>query len=217
MAGEGHYLINTGRITTDGGAFADEAVGELHAAGVLVTGDDALVENTRKGVIESKNADSAAVELNVVERDGLSNAGTSSTLENFGLIKGAAVAVLGGDGQETVFNHGRILGGVVLGDGADTFVFGKGGTLSGNLFLGKGNDLVVVEDGSGKSRIADFVAGAGSDDRIDVSAFFSSIDDLTAHSHQSGNDVIITLDRNDQLTLANVQLIGLHAGDFLFV
>ena len=188
----------------------------MRAAGVLVSGDGALVENTRTGVIESKNADSAAVELNIVERSGLSNADTSSHLENFGLIKGAGVAVLGGDGHETVINHGRIVGDVDLGNGADTFVFGKGGSLSGDLRLGGGDDHVVVEDGSGKSRIADFVEGAGTDDEIDVSAFFTNFDDLKAHSHQNGSDVIIDLDRNDQLVLSNVQLLGLHADDFLF-
>ena len=214
MIGDDHHLTNSGQITTDGGE-VDGPLGLFRAAGVVVSGDDALVENTRKGVIESKDADSAAVELNVVERDGpCPIADTSSHLDNFGLIKGAAVAVLGGDGQETVVNHGRIVGDVVLGNGDDTFVFGKGGTLSGNLFLGGGDDLVVVEDGSGTSRIADFVAG--SDDQIDVSAFFTDIDDLMAHSRQSGDDVVINLDQNDQLVLSNVQLSGLQ-DNFLFV
>ena len=68
------------------------------------------MENARKGVIESGDTASAAVELNVLERDGLSNADTSSVLENFGLIKGPDVAVLGGAGQVTVINHGSIKG-----------------------------------------------------------------------------------------------------------
>src|SRR5262249_39331487 len=161
------------------------------AAGVVVSGDAALVENARGGVIESLNADSAAVELNVLERDGLSNAATSSTLENFGLIEGAAVAVLGGAGAETVINHGRIVGDVDLGAGADTFIFGKGGTVVGDVFLGGGDDLVIIEDGSGTTHIADFAAGAASGDVIDASEFFSSFGALMAHSHQSGNDVVI--------------------------
>lgn len=221
MIGDGHHLTNRGRITTDGGAFDGATVGlpigELSAAGVVVSGDDALLENTRTGVIESKNAASAAVELNVLERDGLSNADTSSTLENFGLIKGAAVAVLGGTGQETVINHGRIVGDVVLGDGADTFVFGKGGVLDGALLLGGGDDLVLIEDGSGTSRIQDFVAGAGTDDVIDVTAFFSSFEELqVASSVNEGGDVVVALDHNDVLIIGSVQLSALNAGDFLF-
>src|SRR5262249_39766315 len=134
-----------------------------------------------------------------------------------GLIRGAAVAVLGGAGQETVINHGRIVGDVDLGAGADTFVFGKGGTLAGDLFLGDGDDFVRIENGSGTTHIADFAAGAASGDVIDVSAFFSSFSALKAHSHQQGNDVVIDLDRNDQLVLEHVQLTTLNAGDFLLV
>ena len=146
MLGDGHHLTNSGRITTDGDAFEDEGVGLLHAAGVLVSGDDAIVENARKGVIESRDIASAAVELNV-EREGFPTADMSSRLENFGFIKGAAVAVLGGDGQETVVNHGRIVGDVLLDDGDDTFVFGNGGSVAGDVFLGGGDDHVVVENG----------------------------------------------------------------------
>jgi hypothetical protein len=105
----------TARITTDGGAFVGDPVGEMRAAGVVVSGDEAVVENTRTGIIESKNAASAAVELNVLERDGFPTADLSSSLENFGLIKGAGVAVLGGAGEETVVNHGHIVGDVDLG------------------------------------------------------------------------------------------------------
>ena len=56
------------------------------------------------------------------------------------------------------FGFIRIVGDVVLGDGVHTFVFGNGGTLSGNLFLGGGNDLVLIENGSGTTDISDFAA-----------------------------------------------------------
>jgi hypothetical protein len=215
MAGDGHHLTNSGRITTDGGALDSDILGLIRAAGVVVSGDEALVQNTRSGVIESENGHSAAVELNVVERDGLPASGMSSRLENSGLIKGAGPAVLGGAGHETVINHGHIVGDVMLGDGADTFVFGKGGSVAGDVFLGGGNDLVRIENGSGSSHIADFAAGAASGDVIDVSAFFSSFHEVQTHSRQLGHDVVITLDRNDQLVLANVHLNALNAGDFL--
>ena len=68
MIGDNHHLTNSGQITTDGGE-VDGPLGLFRAAGVVVSGDDALVENARKGVIESENADLAAVELNIVERD----------------------------------------------------------------------------------------------------------------------------------------------------
>ena len=182
---------------------------------MVVSGDDALIENTETGVIRSENADSAAVELNVLKRSGLNNAGTSSQVENSGLIEGANVAILGGDGQETVVNHGSIVGDVILGGGADTFIFGDGGSLDGDLFLGAGNDLVVIQDGAGTVEIADFTAGPSKADVIDVRLFNLSFDQLNIQ--QSGNDTIIELDADDQLVLKDTLASSLSASDFLFV
>ena len=217
MAGDGHHLTNSGLITANGAAIDAGPLGILHAAGVIVVGDGALVENTRSGIIESLNADSAAVELNILERPGLPAAAMSSTLENFGLIEGA-VAVLGGAGQEEVINHGRIVGDVNLGGGNDTFVFATGGALNGDLVLGGGDDIVRIENGSGTSTVTDFDgAGVAGGDRIDVSAFFSNINELKAESVQSGSDVVVGLDNNDTLVLTGVQLNALNGGDFIFV
>jgi hypothetical protein len=214
VIGDGNHVTNSGRISTDGGVFDRGPLGLVRAAGVIVSGDQALVENTRSGIIRSEDAASAAVELNVQEFAGAPAADLSARLENSGLIRGAGIAVLGGAGQETVVNHGRIVGDVVLGDGADSFVFGKGGTLAGDLLLGDGDDLVLIENGAGKIGIADFSAAGG--DVVDVSAFFSTFGELTAHSHQSSGDVVVNLDNNDTLVLANLQLTVLSAGDFVF-
>ena len=214
VVGDGHHITNSGRIATDGGLFDRGPLGLVSAAGIIVSGDDALVENTKSGVIRSEDADSAAIELNVQEFAGAPAAGLSALVENDGLIRGASIAILGGAGEETVINHGRIVGDVVLGDGADSFVFGKGGTLAGDLLLGNGDDLVLVENGAGRIVIADFSAAGG--DVVDVSAFFSSFEDLAAHSKQRNGDVVIALDHNDSVTLANVQLAALNAGDFAF-
>jgi hypothetical protein len=211
MAGDGHDLTNGGTITTNGGAFDAGPLGIMHAAGVVVVGDGALVENARTGTIQSLDAASPAVELNVIERPGHPAAALSSRLENFGLIEGPAIAILGGAGQETVINHGRIVGDVDLGDGADTFVFGKGGSLDGHLFLGGGNDHVVVENGSGTSRIEDFATGQ---DVANLSAFFSNFAQVTANSKDTSAGMVITLDHNDQLALVGVH--ALNPGDFSF-
>jgi hypothetical protein len=115
-----------------------------------------------------------------------------------------------------VINHGRIVGDVVLGDSADTFVFGKSGALAGDLSLGGGHDLVRIENGAGKAHIADFSVDGASSDVVDVSDFFSDFSELKGHSVQCGADVFVTLDRNDQLVLENLQLKTLGAEDFLF-
>ena len=218
MSGDGHHLINSGQIASNGGTFETGVThGDLRAAGVVVSGDDAWVTNTFSGVIQSQNAASAAVELNVLEHDGLSAANNSSHLENFGLIQGAGLAVLGGAGQEHVINYGVIVGDIDLGAGDDEFVAGTGGVLNGNLNLGDGDDLVRIENGSGTTHIADFVSGDFSGDVIDVSAFFSNLDELIAASSQNSGDVEISLDQDDTLILAGVQLDTLNAGDFWFV
>ena len=126
IIGDRHHLTNSGRISTDGGVFDRGPLGLVSAAGVIVSGDDAIVENTRSGVIRSDDAASAAVELNVEELAGVPAAGLSARLENSGMIRGDSIAVLGGDGEETVINHGRIVGNVDLGGGADTFRLRQG-------------------------------------------------------------------------------------------
>jgi hypothetical protein len=114
-------------------------------------------------------------------------------------------------------DDGQIVGDVDLGDGADTFVFGQGGTIAGDLVLGGGNDVVVIEDGAGRAEIADFAAGASGGDVIEISEFFANFGQLMSHNRQRGDDVVVTLDRNDTLVLNNVQLSALNNGDFVFV
>jgi hypothetical protein len=140
----------------------------------------------------------------------------SARLENRGLIKGAEVAILGGGGEETVINHGRIVGDVVLGDGDDTYVGGKGSSLAGDLVLGDGDDVVVVTDGIGTLRIADFAAGTAGGDVLDVSDFFSDFGDVLARASQKGGNTVIALDHDDRLVLQNTVLGALDAGDFQF-
>ncbi|MBH5401556.1 hypothetical protein HZZ13_27770 [Bradyrhizobium sp. CNPSo 4010] len=214
LGGTGSHFVNSGNIATDGGAAASPTLGNIHAAGVLVSGVDVLVENRSDGAIRSSDPASAAVELNAMIRPGLSNAETSSRLDNAGLIKAAGTAILGGDGRETVVNHGSIVGDVVLGDGADTFVLGSHGHLAGKLYLGGGNDLVRIERDAGSMRVADFAAGTTSGDAVDLSAYFSSFDQVMAHSRQAGSDVVVELG-HDRLVLEHVQLAALNGGDFV--
>ncbi|HET7714069.1 MAG TPA: hypothetical protein VFK86_00425 [Bauldia sp.] len=213
--GDGNHITNSGRIATDGGIAGAGPLGPLSAAGVIVSGHDAIVENETTGLIRSADAASAAVELNIIERIGLIVADTATRLENFGKIKGADLAILGGAGEETVVNRGRIVGDVDLGAGADTFVFGKGGTVASTVLLGEGDDLVCIRNGAGEAEVADFAAGPGGD-VADVSAFFASFAELMSEAEQDGGDVAIDLDHNDRLVLRDVQLGDLSAGDFLF-
>ena len=104
-----------------------------------------------------------------------------------------------------------------MGAGNDSFVAGKGGSLSGTLTLGDGNDLIIFEKGGGHLTVTDFVAGAGTDDVMDLSGFgYASFADVMSHASQSGSDVILKLDPKDVIVLENVTLGSLAADDFTF-
>jgi hypothetical protein len=213
LVGDGHEFNNSGTVTANGGTATNEQLGSVRAAGVLVSGNNVSIDNEGSGSIISNHAGSAAIELNVIDRDGVVNAQLSSLVDNFGLIEGVDVAISGGAGQETVVNHGQIIGNVMLGAGDDTFVFGKGGQVVGDVYLGAGNDHVVVERGSGVSHIADLSAH----DTVDVSAFFSNFNQLANHIAQNGNDVVVSLDHNDTLVFEHTQLATLQLRDVFLV
>src|SRR5262249_38959393 len=100
-------------------------------------------------------------------------------------------------------------------DGNDT-IQGRGGndTLTG----GAGNDTFVYVDGDFDDVITDFVAGAGSPDRIDLTGVSGvhSLADILAHTGQIGADTVIVFDGGNTITLQNVTLSNLHADDFIF-
>lgn len=210
-------IRNSGRIETWGGVSQDGPMGPLASSGIVAVGTDILIKNSRTGVVVVHDQDAPALQLNVVQGV-TTNAAQHSTLINWGTISAPELAVVGGDALETVRNYGRITGDVDLGGGADTYVAEKGGALAGVLCLGSGDDIVILKDGSGRTVIGDFEAGRGSDDVLDLSAFgFSSLSGVQAAARQVGNDLVINLDRNDQLVLQNVDAGQLHTTDFLFL
>jgi hypothetical protein len=62
--------------------------------------------------------------------------------------------------------------------------------------------------------VTDFVAGDGTDDVIDLSAFgFHSFAEAMNHASQIGTDVLLKLGAKDQIVLQNVSLGALAADD----
>ena len=79
------------------------------------------------------------------------------------------------------------------------------------------SDLFVFADGDGSVRIADFQAGAASDDEIDltgVGSAISSFSDVVSHASQIGSDIVIDFGNGDSITLLGVNLASLHQDDF---
>jgi serralysin len=125
---------------------------------------------------------------------------------------------------------------VLSGNGGVDRLYGWGGndTLSGGdgidlLSGGAGNDFLTggAENDTfifdvygagpvdiGKDVITDFTVGQ---DHIQIdNAIFSDFADVQAHMQQIGNDVIITYDGNNSITLQHTTVGSLSASDFLF-
>jgi Ca2+-binding RTX toxin-like protein len=72
-------------------------------------------------------------------------AGGQNAVTNAGLIQGAETSIIGGEGRDTIFNQGRIIGAVAMAGGDDVFD-GRGGVVSGTIMGGAGDDLYVIAD-----------------------------------------------------------------------
>ena len=77
-----------------------------------------------------------------------------------------------------------------------------------------GADTFVFANGDSLDTITDFMPGT---DTIDPHAYgVSGFARLTSFMSQSGADTVITFDPDNQITLHNVPMVQLIAGDFLF-
>ena len=96
--------------------------------------------------------------------------------------------------------------------GNETLLGGAGNDI---LTGGEGDDLFVFRPGDGVDVIADFAAGGGSDDVIDLLTFdAATASTAIAHAMQLGSDTLIDFGGGQTLTLANVSVADLHENDF---
>jgi Ca2+-binding RTX toxin-like protein len=291
MTGAGSSVHNTGNI--------DGAV-----SGVRFKGDDAtLINDFHIGSSEGNGVEAFrdATIVNHGDIEGMFGAyfGGKDTsvhqLTNAGSISGEVAAVSGSAGQEIIRNTGTITGDIDLDGGNDVF-FSHGGSFSGVVHGGAGNDKYTIDAalqlqenaGEGRDTVRSSVSftlpdnfeilqvtgsaiigvgnasnnrlignngdnllgGGAGDDRItghggadtfvfksgdnddtvtdfqasgkhhDIAALaFAGIDsfaDLKTHMSQHGNDVVLTFDNGDSLTLQHLDMHDLTAADFVF-
>lgn len=82
---------------------------------------------------------------------------------------------------------------------------------------GEGNDAFLFFRGEiGHDTITDFDATGRDHDIIEFGGVFRSFDELRQHAETRGNDVVITIDEHNSITLEGVRLNQLDAGDFFF-
>lgn len=181
--------------------------GEL-SRGVLIGGRDPSFVNY--GTILSTGPNGIGARFSGDNPSGIDG----GTFTNYGKIV-ATLAVSGTLADDHFVNHGILVGDAVMGAGDDSYTAGKGGSLSGTLTLGDGDDLIIFEKGGGSLTVTDFVAGAATDDVIDLSAFhFASLADVMSHASQSGSDVVLNLGNKDKIVLEGVSLAALAPDDF---
>ena len=117
------------------------------------------------------------------------------------VVAGAVKLVLdGGDGAD-----------VIIGSAGDDVLIG--GTGDDVLLGGGGNDVIIGGEGD-DIEIQDFVAGAGTDDQIDLSGRGYSFDWLMANAREVDGGTVLDLG-DQQITLRGVSLDTLHQDDFL--
>jgi len=133
--------------------------------------------------------------------------------------------VFGDDGDDTLFGHGGndLLEGrngndFMKGDAGNDFLIGGAGVDS--MVGGAGDDTFIFRGDGANDFIADFVAGAATEDKIRLEGYGTAFDtfaEVFGAASQVGTRVIIDFGGGDTITLLNTQLTDLHQDDFLFI
>ncbi len=104
-----------------------------------------------------------------------------------------------------------------VGDSAnDTFA---GDQLNDIFTGGAGDDRFVYAPGGGHDTWTDFTAGAGTQDKVDLTAFSNihNLAGLLAHATQNGANTVLDFGNGNTLTLQNVAKAALSADDFILM
>jgi Ca2+-binding RTX toxin-like protein len=202
-----------------GGSTGDGQADQVTVNGTQ--GDDA-VQVTLAGTQALVTGLAAQVSIDHFEadRDLLAvSLGAGDDMIDASLLPAGAIGLVadGGDGDDAIIGGARddrLLGGgdddVLLGgDGDDVLDGGDGGDV---LIGGAGDDLFVNGE-----IIEGFVAGAGTEDRIDLRgvAGAGDFDSIVAHSQDVGGNAVIDLGNGAQMTLLDVSVAALSSDDFL--
>ena len=188
------------------------------AAGI-VTGDDAVGTDTLRSVEGVRGTNFADTFVATGFGTSSTNAGTNDFNEFDG--QGGNDTITGNNNTRLIYSSatsGVVVNfstGTVTGDssvGTDTFtgVF----SVQGSNF----NDTYVYGSGAGNYLITNFIVGAGSHDKIDLTgvAGVYTLDDVLTFTSQAGAHTVINFGPGNAITLNNVALGNLHADDFIF-
>jgi hypothetical protein len=215
LSGTDVTQVNVDLAGTPGGSSGDGAADTVTVNGtggvdiITVTGAGTLVSVTGlPATVAITNAEGANDTL-VVNGGGGGDTITATALA--GVMK---LTIDAGAGDDIILGS---LGADTLRGGADNDTI-TGDHGNDSLDGGVGNDRFVYRIGDGADEILNFVAGAGTDDVVDLTtvALVETLDDLLALATQVGADTVIDFGNGDTLTLRNVVRANLSADDFLF-
>ena len=168
MSGDSHTVINHGEVTglNDRGIQVIGDFGEITNTGQIYGQSDGISLEGSEGSIGNSGTITSEFDGINVSGNGneVVNTGTilgyrygiefNTLADQFNLLINAGIvtsgtpdgtAVRGDFGNETVINTGQINGNIYLFDGADVFD-GRGGTVTGTVFGGLGDDLYIIDD-----------------------------------------------------------------------
>jgi Ca2+-binding RTX toxin-like protein len=194
--------VNISLASTIGGTAGDGAADTVTARGT--NGDDiAVLVGDTSGVSVLGLAAQVNVTGTEVANDRIVVQGFDGddVIEASGVAAGAVKLTLdGGAGNDILIGS----------DGDDILLGGAGDDV---LIGGGGNDILDGGDGD-DIEIQGFVAGAATDDQIDLSDRGLSFDWLMAHASEVNGDTILDLG-DQQITLRGVSASSLHQDDFI--
>ncbi|WP_139792944.1 calcium-binding protein [Pseudophaeobacter leonis] len=196
-----------GKDILDGGAGADRMVGRDGKTIYIVDNEGDIVK-------EYGSEGNDEVRASISYRLGNDDVTGVDNIENLRLLGRDDINGTGNDLANVITGNkgdNRLNGG----DGDDKIIGGKGNDV---LIGGQGRETFVFSNGSGQDTIKDFDA-TDSQEQINLKkvASITSFNDLrNNHMEQLGDDVLIDLGRGNTITLLNVDITDLGAGDFLF-
>ncbi len=118
----------------------------------------------------------------------------------------------GHDGNDTL---NGLAGDDVLvgGSGNDTLNPGPG---DDRINVDGGDDMIIFAPGDGKDTIENFIVGAGSVDKVDLTGFDPVVaNNAITNATQVGNDTVLDFGNGDELTFVGTIAANLHSDDFL--
>lgn len=235
VAGDTLSLANDGTITGSEFSFSGSAAkdtiinhGSMVGDILLLGGNDSV--DTRGGTVTGDIFGGFGNDVYMLDKAGISpveraNEGNDKIISSVSYVLKANIETLQLTGSANIDATGTNKGDDLIGNSGKNTLLGKGGadSLAGGrgadmMTGGTGADTFVFANRMGKDTITDFDPGGANHDVIDLShvSGFDTFSEVKQHMDQVGQDVVISVNNQNTITIEGVKLANLDAGDFHF-